>query len=169
MRKNSRLGRKFGRLTTQEWLPKAKSYRCICDCGNTKVVKSAQLGWGVNSCGCLKKEEYLRRGGGPKNIRLNEIWRYYRRNATVRNLPWELTKEQFGALLVGHCHYCGGKGSLGFNFTGLDRLENTQGYILGNVVPCCKRCNQARNDMTVDEFLQWITKVYNWNRDPRGE
>ena len=95
--------------------------------------------------------------------------RYYRRNAIVRKLPWELTKDQFRNILTGDCYYCGDNGSLGYNFTGVDRLENKEGYVLGNVATCCKRCNQARNDMSVGEFLQWVTKVYNWNRDPRGE
>ncbi len=43
---------------------------------------------------------------------------------------------------------------------GVDRLDNAKGYTLENSVPCCKHCNIAKRSMTVDEFKQWISKVY---------
>lgn len=159
-RKNTRLGRKFGRLTTVTWIPEANSYLCKCDCGGEKIVKNSQLGFGTNSCGCLRTEEYSRRGGGPRRMRLNAIGRYYRRNATVRGLYWDLTNEQFEKVITNPCTYCGGEGSLGFNFTGIDRVDNTAGYTIENVQPACKRCNQARNNIDMPEFLDLIRKIY---------
>lgn len=159
-RQLTRLGRKFGRLTTLEWLPKIQSYRCMCECGTEKIVKNAYLGCGTNSCGCLRRDESLKRGGGPRRMRCNEIGRYYRRNAVVRSLLWSLSIEQLEQIITRPCTYCGEVGSLGFDFTGVDRTDNSKGYTSDNVVPCCKRCNQARNDMSVDEFLQWVEKVY---------
>jgi hypothetical protein len=34
------------------------------------------------------------------------------------------------------------------------------GYTIENVVPCCKRCNQAKSDQSVVDFLAWIRRVY---------
>ncbi len=42
------------------------------------------------------------------------------------------------------CHYCGGPlPDYGY---ALDRKDNKQGYILGNVVPCCESCNWIKAD-----------------------
>ena len=55
-------GERFGRLVVVEELPASANdgnrlYRCICDCGAGRVVKSKHLrGGGVRSCGCLRSE-----------------------------------------------------------------------------------------------------------------
>ena len=53
-------GRKIGRYTVLELLPKNnknyREYRCLCECGNIKIVKSKLLGRNSNSCGCLARE-----------------------------------------------------------------------------------------------------------------
>jgi len=46
---------------------------------------------------------------------------------------------------------------------GIDRLDSSRGYILENCVPCCKVCNYAKRNMSVNDFLNWIKKVYNYN------
>lgn len=54
-------GKKFGRLTALEKVGEYKGnalWKCICECGNTKVIRSDQLRKNiVRSCGCLKKEQ----------------------------------------------------------------------------------------------------------------
>ncbi len=54
-------GNVFGRLTAIERVGKDKSnralWRCVCECGNEKIVTSGNLRSGnVRSCGCLAKE-----------------------------------------------------------------------------------------------------------------
>ena len=54
-------GQKFGRLTAKEISGKTKWGRikwwCVCDCGNTVEVSSADLQKGsTGSCGCLARE-----------------------------------------------------------------------------------------------------------------
>lgn len=54
-------GNVFGRLTAIERVGKDKSnralWRCVCECGNEKIVTSGNLRNGnVRSCGCLAKE-----------------------------------------------------------------------------------------------------------------
>jgi len=43
---------------------------------------------------------------------------------------------------------------------GIDRINSNIGYIEGNVVPCCKHCNRAKNTMSDSEFREWIKKIY---------
>lgn len=59
-------GRRFGRLTVITWdhyeyqgANKRHYWKCLCDCGNTKVVKAENLYRGsTQSCGCLRKKSY---------------------------------------------------------------------------------------------------------------
>jgi len=37
-------------------------------------------------------------------------------------------------------------------------VDSARGYAVGNVVPCCRRCNTAKLDSTVKEFKLWIKK-----------
>lgn len=52
-------GKRFGRLVVQEMIYNVKpsKCKCICDCGNVKIVTGADLSIGhTQSCGCLQKE-----------------------------------------------------------------------------------------------------------------
>src|SRR6185436_14811582 len=48
-----------------------------------------------------------------------------------------------------------------FVYNGLDRIDNTKGHTVDNVVTCCYRCNQGRNDMTQEQFFNLIKLIYN--------
>ncbi|OHX28343.1 hypothetical protein Javan273_0035 [Streptococcus phage Javan273] len=67
-------GQRFGRLVVIERLPQKPytkaNYRCKCDCGKEKTVRSSNLASGhCNSCGCIVK-----RHGLAKKERLYNIW-----------------------------------------------------------------------------------------------
>jgi hypothetical protein len=57
----------------------------------------------------------------------------------------------------GNCHYCGGQLPR-FN-GGLDRKKNSKGYIRGNCVPCCTRCNSMKGP-----YLTYEEMVLIWKR-----
>jgi hypothetical protein len=48
-----------------------------------------------------------------------------------------------------------------FVYNGIDRIDSSIGYVEGNIVPCCKACNMAKNTMGQDEFMLWVERVYN--------
>ena len=52
-RRKDLLGKRFGKLTVVELLPEGKC-RCVCDCGNEKIMNAASLKQGTQSCGCLR-------------------------------------------------------------------------------------------------------------------
>jgi hypothetical protein len=33
---------------------------------------------------------------------------------------------------------------------------------MNNCVPCCKKCNYAKNKMSVTEFRDWIIKIHSY-------
>lgn len=40
-----------------------------------------------------------------------------------------------------------------FTFNGIDRLDNSGGYVSGNIVSCCQRCNMAKGKMSAGDFI----------------
>jgi hypothetical protein len=93
----------------------------------------------------------------------------YRGSARSRGLAWELTDEQFDRITSEDCHYCGcvpnmvnrgaGRSSGEYIYNGIDRVDNAQGYLMGNVVPCCSVCNHAKKNMSYGEFMAWIARL----------
>ena len=55
-------------------------------------------------------------------------------------------------------------------YNGIDRLDNSKGYTIENSVTCCGRCNSAKNDMSLLEFKELVSKIYTkftlMNSDP---
>jgi len=73
-----------------------------------------------------------------------------------------LSFEEFYMLSKQKCYYCDGNLSNQrgcFDYNGLDRVDSTLRYIHGNVVPCCKWCNFAKKNLTLNQFSDWINKL----------
>ena len=84
--------KKFGRWTVLERVPNkngAVYWKCKCDCGVIKEVKSSNLKLGNSkSCGCLSRElssERMKIHGGRKT-RLYEIWYNMRQRCYNSNI-----------------------------------------------------------------------------------
>ena len=97
----------------------------------------------------------------PKKATEKELgisqYKAYVRRAKEYDRPFEFTQEAFVALTNQLCHYCGGKG---YSRNGVDRKNSFFGYTIANSIPCCKRCNVAKSDMSYDEFLNHIKVIY---------
>lgn len=81
--------------------------------------------------------------------------------AKERNLIWEIS-EEYVQSLGNICYWSGVE--LTFikkkpNTWSLDRLDNSRGYVEGNIVPCCARINIARRTMSLDEFKNMCSSV----------
>jgi len=169
-------GQKFGRLIVIKRVYPNTRHRntrwlCKCECGTEKTVdKSSLISGKTKSCGCLRRE----RGGRPKLnygiANMRRVIEIYKRHAKKRGNEWNLTEEQFRALTQKDCYYCGGKpnnrrNARGYNgeyiYNGIDRIDNTKGYTIDNVISCCKVCNRAKNNLTLQEFKDWVRKIYN--------
>jgi hypothetical protein len=48
----------------------------------------------------------------------------------------------------------------------IDRLDNKEGYVDGNVVLCCSAVNIMKNDLSVKEFQDFISILYGTLIDP---
>lgn len=102
----------------------------------------------------------------------NILYKGYRRNARIRNLIFDITKEEFKILTQQNCFYCNeiplqsvtANSRFSHNgnyfYNGLDRIDNTKGYILDNIAPCCGKCNLSKRNMSKDNFLDLVKKIY---------
>lgn len=102
------------------------------------------------------------------------IWAGYRHSAKLRKLEFTLTQQEFYNIIVQPCTYCNrvktkavswsrarkyyneARPKEEFWYTGIDRRDNTKGYITGNSVPCCEICNRAKSNLSLKEFEQWL-------------
>lgn len=89
-----------------------------------------------------------------------------RRHARYRGIEWHLTLSEYEQLMSGaSCTYC--RGIIKSTGVGLDRIDNSLGYSIENVVPCCGSCNGIRNDfLSFDEmkFVMGALIEYRRNR-----
>ena len=183
-------GQKFGRLIvvgfshyqlkTGKQKGRKLIWNCLCDCGSAKKVENSNLIAGsVQSCGCVAKERLkkLHEGNIKDDIAFEYVLREYIRSAKDRGYEFSLTHKQFRSLTQQNCFYCGVEpkqiknknGSHIFKrsnyiYNGVDRKDNNRGYTLENCVPCCRICNIAKAEMSIDVFLLWINRVYEFNK-----
>lgn len=94
-------GQRFGRLTVLECNGRSKDgqkiYRCQCDCGNVKEIRSGNLRSGHSlSCGCVAAEKIKQRNTdnaihGGCGTRLYGIWIDMRQRCTYEKaINWHL-------------------------------------------------------------------------------
>lgn len=119
-------------------------------------------------CTCSKKKIKESSGGFFITDKgLDTILNSYIKGANARNKSFDLTREQVRTLVQSPCHYCG-KGPSNTirndstKYNGIDRANNNQGYVMGNCVSCCKRCNLAKGTMGYTEFRTFVSDVYNF-------
>jgi hypothetical protein len=143
------LGQKFGRLEVIKFVGVDKNHTCLwlcrCDCGNEKIVEGSNLRNGhTQSCNCLRYEKVAEK----KRFKfgescLNSLYGRYKDSAKKRGLIFDLSKDIFKQLTKQDCFYCGKepsqivsqKGFYGkYVYNGIDRVDNSLGYILDNVV-----------------------------------
>lgn len=146
---------------------KQPTWLCKCDCGKERIIQGNHLRNGViGSCGCLKIEKQTLKLGIAN---LHKTIGIYQRNAKKRGIEYSLTEKQFKKITQQPCYYCGAKPNNITNqphcngvytYNGLDRIDNAKGYSINNVVPCCRQCNFAKGKLILQEFKQWIDRVY---------
>lgn len=172
------LGKRFGKLlviaTSDKKHGSAPMYECRCDCGNITYRTSTQLrATSRPRCfSCLNdaNKGVSRYEAGETGF--NSLFCSYKSAARRRELPFELSREEFRELTQKDCYYCGDEpsklqyGSYGFTkehgvykYNGVDRIDSNLGYTLNNVVPCCHTCNIMKGTQTLEDFIERCRKV----------
>lgn len=174
------VGKRFGKLTVVEEIgilsSRHRIWGCICDCGKKRAAVTVRLRDGsIRSCGCLMKEHIL---SLPQHNKLasgeaafNRLFASYSKNAELRGHSFELSREDFRGLVESPCYYCGSlrenrmraersQFNGPYSYTGIDRVDNSLGYVKENVRSCCKVCNKAKHANSEEEFKKWVCQIY---------
>jgi hypothetical protein len=96
---------------------------------------------------CQIYSDSLRREGSTITVIENE----YKKGAASRGLQFSLDTYEIQELISLPCHYCG---ISSHTTNGIDRVDNSKGYIRENCVSCCTVCNRMKHTMTKDSFLE---------------
>lgn len=175
--KHNLLGRRFGMLRVENIAPKNTRgelhWICRCDCGTLKRIKGSHLTHsGVDSCGCrtsIKRSKKMRKP--IKQVLVNCQFKAYASSAKSRSLVFTLTRKQITEFLFDRCHYCSSPPyaiytrhfvdgtSQTIHWNGIDRIDPTKGYTQDNCVSCCKICNAAKSNYSLEEFNNWVLRL----------
>lgn len=159
-----------------------------CKCGREDTLYPSNIS--PNGClSCRAKDNIaarrksLRKNKGiPEDVSSNATNRFnsYKVSAKHRGLDFKLSFLQYHEITQKDCFYCGvppsnkyelrypkghpkegdPRGGDPYIYNGIDRIDSSIGYIMGNVVPCCAQCNRAKGDCSAREFLSWLHKAY---------
>lgn len=88
--------------------------------------------------------------------------------AKRQNKEFSISFNDYEHLMDKPCYYC--NTSLNGEYgVGLDRIDNSKGYSLENVLPCCGNCNKIKGaNITVNEMLV-IAKLLKEMRNENGK
>lgn len=153
-------------------------WNCVCDCGNSAVLRSSSL-WKqrTKSCGCLKieavikssKKSGVKRRKPPTVASFNALYSSYKRRSEKKKIVFELTKEEFKIITSKNCFYCDQTPEQRYKtqeyhedyvYNGIDRIDSAVGYCINNCLPCCGYCNKAKFTMSQNEFYKKVEKLY---------
>jgi len=149
------IGQKFGALKVLEIIPRgagsSRRIACLCDCGKNYEVNADRLFHGLTTkCYSCANPKWF--PGIESHIRAQYV--NYRGGAARRGYDYQLTMDEFREIYLSDCFYCGISPA-----KGIDRRDNSIGYLVENCVPCCKHCNLAKRDMSEKEFIAWIVRM----------
>jgi hypothetical protein len=92
-----------------------------------------------------------------KESRTNSSVRFreYKKRAKKSDLSFSMSEDDFMLFWNKECFYC----SSSIDGIGLDRVDNSLGYDLQNLVSCCPVCNYAKGQLSGEEFLSLCRRV----------
>lgn len=173
------IGKRFGSLVVTESHTSRKNrtrWVCQCDCGKTTIATGASLRTGhKKSCGCRYQLSLL-----PKNetTLCRSLWSTYASLAKKRGYEFQLSAEQFADLTKKDCFYCGKvpqqvleprrRSQMPYVYNGIDRRDNTAGYVDSNVVACCKLCNSMKSAYLESMFLEHALQISDFQNSKKS-
>lgn len=106
------------------------------------------------------------------NTNLSYRYGLYKTGAKQRNIPFEISVQEFHQIVQLDCFYCGSSPAMithrskkydPYVHNGIDRLDSGLGYTWDNSIPCCLVCNKMKLNYDVEFFLRHLQKIaHHW-------
>ena len=168
-----RRGDKVNQLLILERAPDQNGnayWKARCDCGRDVVLSHTALRYSATTCGHDRGNAHRKRVEPLAEPVVMRVFNTYQMSAQKKGHVWGLTFDEFHILIRQPCFYCGmepsertiyiGNGKKELTMNGIDRMDNREGYVLSNVMPCCKECNYAKKEMEYGAFLAMIRRIH---------
>jgi len=169
---NDYVGEEFGKIKVVKFIKRSSKIdnkrghlwkvKCrFCD-SEYEYQTSALTRDGFKGCSCNKED--------PKLSSKKSVYCQYKKNAEQKNLKFNLSLEEFINICNSSCYYCGVEDSnekdqhdlfSSWKYNGIDRVDNSKGYIKDNCVAACFKCNKMKSNYTQKEFLKHVERIYN--------
>jgi len=88
----------------------------------------------------------------------------YKIRAQNKGLSFDITKEQFETYKINPCYLCGKTGTT-THMNGIDRLDNTKGYILENIKSCCWVCNYMKKNCEYEDLIDKLSLICSYQQE----
>lgn len=149
-------------------------YKVRCDCGVQKLVSRTGILGATSTCGCRRRA--TRSGPAHGNWRgigglTGSRWSSIRGGARRRGIECSVTMGDAWAqfeLQQGLCSLTG----LTLNMKGeasLDRIDNTKGYVIGNIQWVHATINHMKWVLSQEDFIQWCVRVASPQHESRPD
>ena len=163
--------KKFGRLLVLSFDKrenKVSYWTCQCECGNIKSINGYHLSRGeTKSCGCLKKNKG--KYSTYKDIS-SSYWTHLENNAIKRNLEFSISQQYAWRIFQRQKQKCCLTGweiqltsfsskTKHLQTASLDRIDNSKGYIKGNIQWLHKHVNQMKHKYENEYFIKMCLSV----------
>lgn len=123
-------------------------------------------------CSNTQNKEYERLTATDAQININ--FSNYKSKCKFKNWEFNLDKSEFKNFVLDNCYYCNQKPNQfrqdrckgeriidsSFLMNGIDRLDSNIGYNIDNCVSCCEDCNKAKRNLSYEQFLDLIKRIY---------
>ena len=94
---------------------------------------------------------------GCHNFKPARRYGSYKEKAARAKIPFELSMNQFIYFWNLDCYYCDSQ----ITSTRLNLINNSAGYILSNVVSCCRQCQKFKGDLSHQKFINLCSTISN--------
>jgi hypothetical protein len=123
-----------------------------------KTVVSFQIYGITNINDLVKKWSEL------QSMPFSSFLSYKQTAITKRKLEFTIEKEDYENFRNGQCYLCG-LSSSDTHKNGIDRIDNSKGYILENCRSCCGHCNHMKLNMDYNTFISHCKQIAKYNEN----
>ena len=124
---------------------------------NTEACKKRKAAWGK------KNKEHIAEKSRLRYLRVKDSFKtdprkyysQYKANAKKKGKEWGIDIETFKTFWQKPCSYCGDE----IQTVGIDRVDNSVGYIAENLASCCGTCNYFKRALTEEHFIKHCKKI----------
>jgi len=81
-------------------------------------------------------------------------YKTYAKGAASRNLTFQLSELEFSEIIQQPCYLCGLSDK-----NGIDRFDNSKGYLIENCKSCCGHCNLMKKDILYSSMITHAEKI----------